>query len=382
MRETTEPGPLVAAVLARDGQATAQALRDGADPDTSMGRFRGSVLELASSAGATSIVELLLDAGAHIGPSSDWRASSLQSAVRGSHLAIVRLLLARGALALEDPTKPGVLAIALSAARHRPTPTTLATLRELLAAGVTPDLVSAVTQGVAPAVLRILLEYGTDPNETRSDGTPVLVLAARRGDHAAVDALIQSGAAVDAADTGGRTALMHAVERDHKRCAAVLLLAGADIATTTGDGTNALQLARGWQRQNIQFMLGVHRVGLDNVPITRTTMRVTPTGVRLAGDPPQFELLADVIDLVVSDLRDDEWRTRTGTPADAARRFAIRLRTNVIPAGNASWHYLDADRGEYAVIRGALLELAYGTTRSTPPGYTRLDIIDLFEELR
>jgi hypothetical protein len=32
-------------------------------------------------------------------------------------------------------------------------------------------------------------------------------------------------------------------------------------------------------------------------------------------------------------------------------------------------------------VRTALVELAYGTTRSTPAGTSRLEIIDLLEEL-
>ncbi|WP_446220728.1 ankyrin repeat domain-containing protein [Micromonospora sp. IBHARD004] len=85
----------------------------------------------------------------------------------------------------------------------------------------------------APAVLRILFDHGADPNQRRSDETPVLVLAARRGDHAAVDVLLQAGADIDAGDALGRTALMHAVERDERAVVAVLRLAGADTERAT-----------------------------------------------------------------------------------------------------------------------------------------------------
>jgi uncharacterized protein len=43
---------------------------------------------------------------------------------------------------------------------------------------------------------------------------------------------------------------------------------------------------------------------------------------------------------------------------------------------------IDTTMDEFAVLRAALLKLAYGTTRSSPAGRTRLEIIDLFEELK
>jgi hypothetical protein len=210
---------------------------------------------------------------------------------------------------------------------------------------------------------------------------PAIVVAARRGDHGEVDVLLQAGADVDARDGRGRTALMYAVERDEQRVIAALLLAGAAIDAVSIDGMTALQLARGWQRQNVQFMLGERHVGLDDVPIVRTVVRAVPTGVRLAGDPQMLHLLASVLDIALDDLGDDEWGTRTGVDADTARAVAVRLREEVVPAANASWHQLDVTADELAAVRSALVELAYGTTRVMPAGTSRLEIIDVLEEL-
>lgn len=88
-----------------------------------------------------------------------------------------------------------------------------------------------------------------------------------------------------------------------------------------------------------------------------------------------------MIDIALADLGDDEWQIRSGATAEAARHVAARLHDDPVPSTNASWHRVDVDLDEYAVIRAALLELAYGTTKSVPSGNTSLQIIDLFEEL-
>lgn len=378
---------LIQAVQAEDEVAVGQALADGADPNVAIGRFRGSVMAEAARSGRLKIVQLLMDAGARIGPADTYTASPLRAAVLEAHVKVVQYLVAHGALAAEPATRSSVLTEAVSHTRFRPRPAALATLRVLLEAGAAPGpgdeaaLITAVMGPVAPAVLRLLLAHGADADQRRSDETPAIVIAARRGDHAAVDVLLQAGADVEAHDRQGRTALMHAVERNERRVVAALLLAGAAIDTVSADGMTALRLARGWQRQNIEFMLGERHAGLDDVPIIRTVVRLTPTRVRLVGDPRMLHLLASVIDIALDDLGQDEWEIRTGTDAGTARAVAVRLREDIVQAPNASWYQLDLTADELATARSALVELAYGTTRSMPPGTSQLAITDLLEEL-
>jgi uncharacterized protein len=103
-----------------------------------------------------------------------------------------------------------VLADAVAYAKHRPRPEALETLRLPLRLGASPvpgeeaPIIGAVMARAAPAALRILLEHGADPNQQRSDGTPVLVLAARRGDHAAVDVYRQALTSTQATRWDGR----------------------------------------------------------------------------------------------------------------------------------------------------------------------------------
>lgn len=379
-------GRLVDAVEAGDDAGVEHALTLGADPNVTAGPFRGSVLSSAAGSGHLRIVRLLLDAGASAGSVDPHTWSPLRAAVFEAHPGVAELLIERGALAAEPVARGSMLADAVEYTTHLPQPAALETLRLLLRVGASPapgeeaPIIAAVMRTAAPAVLRVLLAHGADPNQHRSDGTPVLVLAARRGDHAAADVLVQAGADIDAGDALGRTALMHAIERDERAVVRVLRLAGADVGKVSADGATAMELARGWQRQIIQFMLGERGVGLDNVPIARTVIRLIPTGYQLQGDPGMFRLWARVIEHVVEGLGDDEWDVRTGTRSEEALGFARRLREQPEPASGASWHILNVTSGELATARAALLEVACGTP-PVPDGISHEEIRDQFEEL-
>lgn len=332
--------------------------------------------------GRVDVVRALAEAGVALTASSPWRRTPLRSAAAEGHPELLRFLIGRGLLDAEPPTGADAMTCALTGAALRPSPRAMAVTAILLeAADWGPRLAEAVSRGAGPGLLRLLLRYGARPGETRDDGTPVLVLAARRGDHAAVDVLLEAGADVDVTDAAGRTALMHAVERGAYPVIGVLLTAGADPELISPDGMTASLLARGWHRQKAQSLLGERHLGLDDVPIVRTTLRKTPAGVRLSGDPSMLDALAGVIDLALADLGDDEWETRTGRDATVAREFAGRLRTGRSKPGNASWYEVEATAEEYATARQSLVELAYGTTRDTPPGWTRQRLTDLLTDL-
>ncbi|WP_067501708.1 ankyrin repeat domain-containing protein [Actinoplanes sp. TFC3] len=378
---------LIEAARVGDEAAVAQALAGGAEPDFVPGRSYRSAMVEAADGGWVRVVSLLVEAGAHIGPVGHFKVTPLRCAVISGHADVVRYLVERGALEGEPASRTSVLTESFSHLAFRPHPGALATLRALLQAGATPHrgeeapLISAIMAPVAPAVLRLLLDSGADAGQRRSDGTPAIVVAARRGDHAAVDVLLRGGAEVDAADRLGRTALMHAVERNERPVLATLLTAGASIGTVSADGMTALHLARGWQRQNVEFMLGEHQAGMDDVAIVRTVVRIAPAAVGLAGDPPMLRRLADVIDVCLDDLGDEEWQTRTGRDAGVARVMAERLRDGSTPAAHASWHEVTATAEELAVVRSALVELAYGTSRVLPAGTSRLQLRDALDEL-
>jgi hypothetical protein len=84
--------------------------------------------------------------------------------------------------------------------------------------------------------------------------------------------------------------------------------------------------------------------------------------------------------MVVVDLGDG-WEERTSRSAEAALTFAARLRNAPDPAPNASWHVVAASRDELTIVRSALVEMGYGTTRVLPDGVNRLVVQDLADDI-
>jgi len=101
--------------------------------------------------------------------------------------------------------------------------------------GVTP-LYLAAANGNA-AMIRRLLDAGSDVNATDAGGETVLMTAARTGSPDALRVLLEHGARVDARDPEfQQTALMIAVREDHADAVGVLLAAGASANAQTRKG--------------------------------------------------------------------------------------------------------------------------------------------------
>jgi uncharacterized protein len=200
----------------------------------------------------------------------------------------------------------------------------------------------------------VLLERGADPNATRSDGTPAIVIAAMRRDASLVDELLAGGAEVDAADASGRTALMHAVERGADGIVASLLCAGANKDTKAADGSSAHTLALAWGRQRIRFMMGEKSVGLEILDAPRTVVYQRAGVVQLLGDTQALEHLAMLVDHAIDSLGDNEFETLVGASAEQARRVTDRLRhAHQDHPQSRSLKQLDITGEEQTLIRGA-----------------------------
>jgi hypothetical protein len=130
----------------------------------------------------------------------------------------------------------------------------LASLKALLAAGV--DVNARERGGWAPihwasragrvSVLTVLTDAGADPNlkDDRRGWTPLLH-AIHKNQAAAVDRLLEAGAAADGGSPGGTTPLIMAAGYGQTEIVRTLLAHGADPRAETTGGRNALWAAAG-----------------------------------------------------------------------------------------------------------------------------------------
>ena len=227
----------------------------------------------------------LIEAGASLQARDHAGAMPLAHAARGGHAALVARFLAEGA-AIDARDLSGATALYAAAEAERP-----ATVAALLANGADPNLTgrSSVSPLAAAAfrgndrIVELLLSRGADPDHVDATGKTPVIYAAARGfapivrrlldagadakarygndltalmwaaGHedgvgtaaavAVVELLIARGAAVDAADNRGRTALMIAAERGDADAVEILLMRGADRTLRDRAGKTACDLA-------------------------------------------------------------------------------------------------------------------------------------------
>ena len=111
------------------------------------------------------------------------------------------------------------------------------------------------------SIVRQLLAAGAraDTQETNGKST-ALCLAARHGNLAIIEALVESKAGLDVQDCDGCTALHVAIAYGHADVAKVLIRHGASIGVRDNDGMDAGQLAKEKGQTKIQAMMKVASV--------------------------------------------------------------------------------------------------------------------------
>ncbi|CAH0051773.1 unnamed protein product [Clonostachys solani] len=226
------------------------------DIDSPISDDGASPLILAARRGSQSVVELLLNHGANIHATDQWRCTALHSAVHAGHTEIVRTLIRRGADVNAKHTggdgsidgEYGMNAV-LDAVHFGH----IETLEVLLEAGAgISDTVTAEGYTVLHvaaykgdlAFLRLLLKMklpmGVD--SASFDGTTPLIIATGAGRLDSIRLLLDHGADVSIADYAGWTPLHWAANRNHPHVVRLLIDCGADPTIESADGDTPLSI--------------------------------------------------------------------------------------------------------------------------------------------
>ncbi|MEM6396546.1 MAG: ankyrin repeat domain-containing protein [Bacteroidota bacterium] len=212
-------------------------LAAGADPNLKGRNSYRSAISMAASEGFPEIMELLLGAGADI----DY-GFPLHEAAEEGQLEIVRLLVEKG-VNVNELDDRRLTPLGRAAAEDNPT-----VIRYLLGRGADLEKGTYLPLHLAAedgqvAALRALLEAGADVDARDGHRRTALICAASDGHYSAAKLLLEAGADIDAQDARGNTALIAAADDNHQRVVRLLLQSGADSEMRTDRGQNALELA-------------------------------------------------------------------------------------------------------------------------------------------
>lgn len=190
--------PLFFAIKSGMPEASAALLAAGADA-SHRGPKNTSALQLAlyqqNWVAAAQLAERLPDHSPLLGEQDDEGLQPLNAAAIGGDLALVKLLLAKGA-AVNGLSGPSSITWVTEANFGMPPPPV----------PPTPPLLLAAQHGHAQ-VMQLLLDHGADPRFTASNGTNIVICAAQGGRADALALALSVGPDVNLADGRGTTAL-------------------------------------------------------------------------------------------------------------------------------------------------------------------------------
>lgn len=217
-------------------------------------------LHEAADKGHEVIVQLLLSKGAAINLVDQWSRTPLRLAIEGGHEPIVRLLLDKGAMLQtyknRDGNIPPLMENALRIAVERGHQAVMQLLLErgapvnILSDDYLKDektLLHLAAAGGHDGLIQVLLNLGLDVNSKNKYGQRPLHLAAHGGHEAAAKLLLSKGAILDARDIYDITPLHEAEMGDYKALPVMRLLLerGAAVNARNKWGSTALEHAAG-----------------------------------------------------------------------------------------------------------------------------------------
>ena len=227
--------------------------------------FAGEIHDAARS-GNLERVQAILTMDPHLINSKDENVNTpLHLASRGGHLAVVDLLLAKGAaIDAGDRENSTALDVAAQAGRREIVEFLVANGAEVNhhdENGLTP-LHFAAYQG-HPDVVRFLIDKGANVNATKRNGSMPLHGASLGGHQDVIRLLIEKGAEVNAANEGGYMPLHSAALGGQTAVVELLLTSGAQVNAKNGDGNTPLLMALWRGNQHKPLVDTLLRAGAD-----------------------------------------------------------------------------------------------------------------------
>jgi ankyrin repeat protein len=208
-------------------------LSNGMDIDA-RDKFGWSPLIHAAKHSKTEVVRFLVNRGANVNLQSELGITALHLAAGQGDLAIVKTLLNAGAMA-EVSSK------AEENARNILNTSDLRNRRSEVAVGGQDTPLLRASEAGHTEIVALLLRHGANPAVVDITGKTPLIVACRHKN--VLKALLDGGAAINAQDIKGWTALMHAVWQNRPEEVQFLLNRGASIELKDRRGRTALDIA-------------------------------------------------------------------------------------------------------------------------------------------
>ncbi|CAM9383207.1 unnamed protein product [Pylaiella littoralis] len=235
------------AVISGHTAATRALLTAGSDVTVRCGERGTSALDLAAFEGHVDIAKSIIEHGVDVNAAGADGSTPLFYAVKTDNEEMVSLLCLEGA-AVDALNGQRWTALHCAVDQGH-----AAATRALLAAGAdvsrpcSENGMSALdlaASGGRVGIAKTVIEHGADVNAAYTDGRRPLFYAARAGWEDMVSLLCVEGAAVDALDGQGWTALQCALQLGHAAATRALLTAGADVSRRCSEsGLTALDMA-------------------------------------------------------------------------------------------------------------------------------------------
>ncbi|MEO8096069.1 MAG: ankyrin repeat domain-containing protein [Acidobacteriota bacterium] len=221
------------AVQANQEEIVGALLNAGADPKAA-NRYGITPLWLAATNGSATVARVLLKAGASATATLPHGETALMAAARTGEPDTLRVLLEAGSDPNAKESSQGETALMWAAAENHPD-----AIRALIKGGADPN-VHGKALDLAPMQW---MQVGMVDTILARGGFTALMYAARQDAKAAVLALTESGADLNARDPDGTTAIQFAIMNQHYDLAALLLERGADSNVADNTGMTAVYAA-------------------------------------------------------------------------------------------------------------------------------------------